>query len=84
MCYFQKLPIPPGKFFRGLPITSDTLLQICQWVAITSDPCNKFAIGLPTTYGTWARDFPNWAQKDTLSAIPLQKVKIKIKNQKQK
>jgi hypothetical protein len=39
---------------------------------------------LPTTYGTLARDFPNWAQRDTLCAIPLQKVKLKIVNQKAK
>jgi hypothetical protein len=31
----QKLPIPFGEFVRGLPITSDALLQICQRVANT-------------------------------------------------
>jgi hypothetical protein len=25
ICYFQKLPIPPEEFVRGLPMDSDTL-----------------------------------------------------------
>jgi hypothetical protein len=38
MCYLQNLSIPSVEFVRGLPITSDTLLQICQRVAIPSYP----------------------------------------------
>ncbi len=35
MYYLQKLPIPFGELVRGLPVTSDALLQICQRVANT-------------------------------------------------
>jgi hypothetical protein len=42
MCYLQKLPIPSGKFVRGLPITSETLLQTCQRVANTLLPAVKY------------------------------------------
>jgi hypothetical protein len=38
MCYLQNLSLPFGEFVRGLPITSDTLLQICQRVANTLLP----------------------------------------------
>jgi hypothetical protein len=45
-------------------------------------PFDKFARGLPTTYGTLQAVFPNCTQRGNPNAIPLKKVKFKVKNQK--
>jgi hypothetical protein len=46
-----------------------------------SDPCKKFARGLPTTYGTLQEGRPNYTQGNNICAIPLKKVKVNVKNQ---
>ena len=44
-------------------------------------PCKKFARGLLTTFGTLQKGCPNCTQRGNLCAIPLKKVKFKVKNQ---
>jgi hypothetical protein len=41
---------------------------------------NKFARGLPTIYAYFQEGCPNYIQMDNLCAIPLDKVKFKVKN----
>jgi hypothetical protein len=48
VCHFQKLQIPSGGFFRGLPVTSDNL---CNKFFRTSS--NNFTRGLPVTFDTF-------------------------------
>jgi hypothetical protein len=46
------------------------------------NPCNKFDGGLLTTYGIFSKEgCPNYTQRGNLCAIPLKKVKYKVKNQ---
>jgi hypothetical protein len=44
-------------------------------------PCKTFARGLLTTFGTLQKGCPNYTQRGNLCAIPLKKVKFKVKNQ---
>jgi hypothetical protein len=60
---------------------SNTLWEICHRIAKKPvRPYYKFVIELPTTYGTFARGLPQLHTKGDLCAIPLKKVKFKVKN----
>jgi hypothetical protein len=82
MRYLQKLAIPSREFVRELPITSDTLLQICQKFANTLLPCVKIVpTGCQQPIGHLQVGCPNCTQRGNLCAIPLKKVNLKVKNQ---
>jgi hypothetical protein len=77
------LPIPSEKFARGLPITSDTLKQIYQRVANTLlPPVTNLTEGCQQPMAHLQEGCPNCTQRGNLFAIPLKKVKFKVKNQK--
>jgi hypothetical protein len=81
MCYLQKLPIPSGEFVRGLPITSDTLLQICQRIANTLFPSvTNLPEGCQQPMAHLQECCPNCTPRGNLCAIPLKKVKFTVKN----
>ncbi len=87
---------PSGKYELFAKVAS-TLWGICQRVAnnrwhLTNlpegcqyplTPCNKFAWGLIITYSTFARGSPNYTKRGNHCAIPLNKVKYKVKNQEE-
>jgi hypothetical protein len=54
VCYFQKLPIPSGGFFRRLPVTSDNLCnKFSEVFTIPLTSSNNFTRGLPITFDTF-------------------------------
>ncbi len=79
MCYMQKLPMSSGEFVRGLPITSDTLLQICQRVVNKLlAPVTNLPKGCQQPMAHLQEGCPNCTQRGNLCAIPLKKVKFKV------
>jgi predicted amidophosphoribosyltransferase len=72
----------PLENFRGLPIISDTLLQICQRVANTlSRPVKNLPKGCQQPLEHLQEGCANCTERGNLCAIPLKKVKFKVKNQ---
>jgi hypothetical protein len=77
MCYSQKLPIPSGKFVGGLPITSDTRLQICQRVTDTLlPPVINLPEGCQQPMAHLQEGCPNCTHSGNRCAIPLNKEKF--------
>ncbi len=82
MCYLQKVANTLWRICQRVannlwhPVTN--LPEGCQYPLI---PCTKFARGLLTTFGTLRKGCPNCKQRGNLCAIPLKKVKFKVKNQ---
>jgi hypothetical protein len=80
--YLQKLPIPPGKFARGLSSHSHTLQQICHTVANNLlTPVTNLPEGCQQCIAHLQEGCPNYIQKGNLYSIPLNKVKFNVKNQ---